>query len=188
MRARQRSRSRQRRAPQRRLREREDGGRYRHSSALVQCRARVGFRWIGNEARMKINSILAVATVALALCALTASASAGTLGGGWVATHTQALSLTGQLLGAAPADQQIEISAVLPLRNTDAISSTIESGQILTPDQVAAQFGPTSDSVNAVEAYLNANGFTNVSASSNGLLVTGNATVGQAEQAFDTTI
>jgi len=138
---------------------------------------------------MSRTPLVVVAAAALALCGLTAAASAGSTGAsGWVATHTQALSLTGQLLGAAPAGEQLEVSAVLPLRNTSGIDSTIESGQILTPDQVAAQFGPTSDSVQAVENYLEGNGFTNVSASSNGLLVTGDASVAQAEQAFNTTI
>jgi len=131
----------------------------------------------------------ALAAAAVLTCGLTGAALAGTTGtSGWVATHTQALKLTSQLLGAAPSDQQLEISAVLPLRNTDQIQSTIAAGNVLTPDQVAASFGPTSDTVQAVEAYLTSNGFTNVSASDNGLLVTGNATVAQAEQAFDTSI
>ncbi len=133
-----------------------------------------------------MNLRLALVIAALVSCGLTASASAGTAG--WVATHTQALNLTGTLVGAAPAGQQLEVSAALPLRNTDQIAPTIESGQILTPDQVAATFGPTSGQVQAVESYFTASGFTNVSASSNGLLVTGNATVAQAEQAFDTSI
>lgn len=133
--------------------------------------------------------IVALAAAALITCGLTASALAGTTGSGsWVATGTQALNLSGQLTGAAPAGAQLEISAVLPLRNTSQIASAIEAGTILTPDQVAATFGPTADSVQAVESYLDSNGFTNVSASSDGLLVTGDATVAQAEQAFDTTI
>jgi hypothetical protein len=104
------------------------------------------------------------------------------------ATHTQALNLTGTLLGSAPAGQQLVVSAALPLRNTSQIAPTIESGAILTPSQVAATFGPTASQVQAVEAYFAANGFTSVSADSSGLLVTGNATVAQAEQAFDTSI
>jgi subtilase family serine protease len=107
---------------------------------------------------------------------------------GWIVTHTQALNLSAPLVGAAPATQQLEISAALPLRNASQIPATIAAGQILTADQVQANFGPTADQVQAVESYFTANGFSNVSADSNGLLVTGNATVAQAEQAFNTSI
>jgi subtilase family serine protease len=106
----------------------------------------------------------------------------------WVATHTQALNLNGQLIGSAAPEQQLEISAVLPLRNASAINAAIESGEVLSRRKVAASFGPTTETVQAVEAYLDSSGFTDVSATSNRLLVTGYATVAQAEQAFDTSI
>jgi pseudomonalisin len=135
------------------------------------------------------KSRTALVTLVLVVCGLTAAVSASSAGTlGWVATHTQALPLTSTLLGPAPAGQQLVVSAALPLRNTDQIASTISSGAILTPDQVAAEFGPTSNQVQTVESYFTANGFTNVSSSSNGLLVTGTATVAQAEQAFNTGI
>lgn len=109
---------------------------------------------------------MALVTLVLVVCGLTVSASTGAAGtSGWVATHTQALSLTGTSLGSAPAGQQLVVSAVLPLRNNAQIAPTIASGAILTPDQVAAQFGPTADQVQAVGSYFTANGFTNVSAS-----------------------
>ena len=129
---------------------------------------------------------LAYILAALAVCGLAPAAGAST--GGWVATHTQALNLNGQLLGDAPATQQLEVSAVLPLRNTSKIAGMIEAGNILTPSQVAATFGPTPSTIQAVESYLTSSGFTNVSASGNGLLVTGYGTVAQAERAFNTAI
>lgn len=125
---------------------------------------------------------------ALVAVGLAVPASADATATGRVLTHTQALNLNGQLIGRAPAGQQLEISAVLPLRNANSIDPTIESGQILTPGQVAAEFGPTAATVQAVESYLSGNGFTDVSASSNGLLVTGYGTVAQAERAFGTSI
>jgi pseudomonalisin len=133
--------------------------------------------------------LVVFATAALVACGLAPAALAGTTGNvGWVATHTQALNLSGKLVGHAPADRQLEISAVLPLRNTAQLNKMIQAGDILTPDQVNATFGPTASTVQAVEAYLQSAGFTNVSASRNRLLVTGSATVAQAEQAFGTTI
>lgn len=125
---------------------------------------------------------------ALGVAAATASPAGAATGGAWVATHTKALDLNGQLLGAAPAGQQLEISVTLPLRNVSVINGLIESRTIMTPAQVRAEFGPTAASVDAVKSYLVSRGFTGVSASTNGLLVTGYATVAQAEQAFNTSI
>ena len=140
----------------------------------------------GLPLRPRAVSLLVLALAAAVL--LGASAPAGGAASGWAPTATQGLNLTGQLLGPAPANQQLEVSAVLPLRNASAVDSAIQSGTILTTDQFAATYGPTSDQVQTVASYLQTNGFTNVSASSNGLLVTGNATVAQAEQAFNTSI
>ena len=71
---------------------------------------------------MNVRRMLVLLTFALGVAALGASSSAhgATLGGTWVSTSTQALNLNGQLLGSAPADEQLEISAVLPLRNSSS--------------------------------------------------------------------
>lgn len=106
----------------------------------------------------------------------------------WVTTHTQGLDLTGRVLGRAPADERLSVSAALPLRDESAIASAIESGAVLTPSEVSARFGPTTNQVAAVESYFTSNGFTDVTASSNRLLVTGEATVAQADHAFSTVI
>jgi pseudomonalisin len=135
---------------------------------------------------------LTIAVTAAALLAAgsvqAASAAATTGATGWSTTHTQGLDLDGALLGATPATQQLEVSAVLPLRNASSINGAIEDGQILTPQQVSAEFGPTTSTVSAVEQYLSSKGFTNLSVSGNRLLITGQATAAQAEQAFDTSI
>src|ERR1700759_1078902 len=93
---------------------------------------------------MNVRRMLVLLMFALGAAALGASSSAqgAILGGTWMSTSTQALNLNGQLLGPAPAGEQLEISAVLPLRNSSSIASAIESGTILTPDQVAATYGP----------------------------------------------
>jgi pseudomonalisin len=106
----------------------------------------------------------------------------------WVATHTQALHLQGQLLGSAPAGEQLEISAVLPLRDAGAINGLIESREILSAAQVRARFSPNSATAEAVAHYLQAQGFQNVSVAGNRLLVTGYGSVAQAERAFHTSI
>jgi pseudomonalisin len=135
----------------------------------------------------RLPSKILAAVIASALTGALASAAAATPTG-WVPTHTQGLNLAGTLLGAAPSNQRLQVSVVLPLRNSSLINPTIESGATLTPAQVATKFGPTDASVNAVESYLTSQGFTNLSVSGNKLLVTGSGTVAQAERAFNTTV
>ncbi len=132
------------------------------------------------------TALVTGALVSLGLVASPAAGAAST--GGWVVTQTHALSLTGRLLGPARPDRRLVVSAALPLRNAGEVAPTIESGAILTPAQVAADFGPTAGQVKTVEGYFRSEGFTQVSAASNRLLVTGDATVAEAERAFSTRI
>jgi subtilase family serine protease len=106
----------------------------------------------------------------------------------WVSTHTQALHLDGTLLGRAPARQRLEISAVLPLRNQAQINRLIESRTVLSHSQVLARFSPRTSTTRTVSRYLKQHGFTDISISGNRLLVSGRATVAEAERAFDTKI
>jgi pseudomonalisin len=131
-------------------------------------------------------SIVTAATVAIAAGGLAPAAGAATHG--WAATHTQALHLTGAALGAAPASQRLTISATLPLRNRAAIDSLIAQRTILSAAQVRARFSPTAATAASVASYLRSQGFTRLSVAQNRLLVTGSATVAQAERAFDTQI
>ena len=124
------------------------------------------------------------ALVGLAALAPAAAAAPGS----WVDTGTHALSLRGQLLGRTPSTTRLEVSAVLPLRDRAEVNKLIESRQILSPAEVRARFSPTNATVRAVTNYLSAEGFRNLTVSGNRLLVTGDATVAQAERAFDTTI
>lgn len=106
----------------------------------------------------------------------------------WVSTHTQALHLDGTLLGRASASRRLEISAVLPLRKQAQINHLIETHTILSHAQVLARFSPRTATATAVSRYLKQDGFTHVSISGNRLLVSGRATVAEAERAFDTKI
>lgn len=106
----------------------------------------------------------------------------------WAATRTQALHLTGRLLGRAPANQTLQVSAALPLRNRAEINQLIESRTILSHAQVVSRFSPRASAARAVARYLRRSGFRGVSIAGNRLLVSGRATVAQAERAFHTTI
>jgi pseudomonalisin len=134
--------------------------------------------------RHLIKPALVAAGVAV-LGATPAPAAASTH---WVSTQTRALHLRGTRLGRAPGNRRLEISAVLPLRNRSQVNRLIEARAILSHSQVLARFSPSRSSAGAVAAYLRSRGFTQVSVAGNRLLVSGRATVTEAERAFDTTI
>ena len=130
---------------------------------------------------------------ALALAGVTAlagglSPAASASSHRWVSTHTQALHLSGTRLGRTSSSRRLEISAVLPLRNQSQINGLIEQRTILSHTQVVSRFSPKLSSARSVEAYLRREGFTHLSISGDRLLVTGQATVAQAERAFHTKI
>lgn len=119
--------------------------------------------------------------------------------GTWEATATQGVPIPtgattiGQLAGSTP----VTVTLGLALRNGTALDSFISAastpsspdyGDAYTPASFTDTFGPTASSVDAVTSYLQSQGFTDVTASSNNLLVTASGTAAQAEQAFDTTL
>ncbi len=117
----------------------------------------------------------------------------------WSATATQAVpaptgsTTIGQLPGATP----IGVAVGLALRNQATLRNFIadastpsspEFGAAYTPAGFTATYGPTGAAVDAVTSYLQSQGFSNVTVSSNHLLVSATGTVADAEQAFDTTL
>lgn len=121
---------------------------------------------------------------------------------GWADTATQGLGLSAfnipvQSLGALPAATPLHILVNLKLRNASQLKSTIAAvntpgsasyGRFLTPAQFAASYAPTAAQVQAVESYLSSQGFSNISAASNGLYVSATGTAAQVESAFNTPI
>ena len=97
----------------------------------------------------------------------------------------------------ADAQQQLNLSVGLQLRNQSDLASLLSDlnnprssryHQYLTPQEFAAQFGPTADQVQQVKDYLQQQGLTVTSVAPNGLLVDATASVAQAEAAFRVTI
>ncbi|HLW44924.1 MAG TPA: protease pro-enzyme activation domain-containing protein, partial [Acidimicrobiales bacterium] len=141
--------------------------------------------------------VTAAAGPMLAFClAAPSPAAAATT---WSATATQAVpSLNGAVaLGQLPGTTPVHIAVGLALRNRTTLDNFIadastpsssEFGAAYTPQGFDAAFGPTASSVDAVTGYLEGNGFSGVSASSNGLLVSASGTAAEAEQAFHTTL
>src|SRR5579884_3901362 len=116
----------------------------------------------------------------------------------WVPTHTQAFSLAHATnLGKLTSSTPLHISVALALRNQLQLQAYIRAvnsagssmyGQTLTPSQFKAQYGPTNAQVSSVESYLRSKGFSQVSATSNNIYVSGWATPALADAAFNTKI
>lgn len=139
------------------------------------------------------------AAAVLGACALgvlavpaTYAATAGTAGAtttSWVATATHAIPLNGvtdhgTLSGSTP----IHVGVALKLRNQPALQQDIAHHVTVTPAQFQAQFAPTAASVSAVKSYLTSAGFTGVTASGNGVLVSATGTAATATSAFHTVL
>ncbi|HET6966276.1 MAG TPA: S53 family peptidase [Acidimicrobiales bacterium] len=126
------------------------------------------------------------------------TAPTATSTGAWVATATKAYNTFGATrLGAAPAAQPLNLVIALKPRNQAAEDAALRAmytpgsatyHQFLTPAQWTAEYAPTAQTVSAVTTYLSEHGFTNVSVLSNNMVVTADATVAQATEAFHTAI
>lgn len=146
-----------------------------------------------------LAAVLAAAAGPVLAVGLIGPGDAGAATGAWAATATQAVptptgaATIGQLAGSTP----ISVTVGLALRNKTALDSFIagaaspsspDFGDSYSPASFTATFGPSTASVDAVTSYLQSQGFTGVTASSNNLLVTASGTAAQAEKAFDTTL
>jgi len=126
------------------------------------------------------------------------SASASVASTSWGSTATLATSIQGATLtGNAPASAPVRLAVTLKPQNAVAEQAALRAmyqpgsatfHQFLTPAQWEAAYAPTSAQVSAVTSYLSNNGFTGVSVQGDRLLISAAGTVGDAEQAFNTTI
>lgn len=108
----------------------------------------------------------------------------------WVGTSTRAMTLSkATLIGKTDSARKLTIRAVLKFRNETELNKRIaSSAKALTPSEFRTDFGPTKAQVSSVRSYLSKEGFKDISATSNGLLVSATGTVAQVEKAFDTSL
>jgi len=119
----------------------------------------------------------------------TRAASIATAPAGWSTTGTQATTFANaSKIGALAGSTPLTVRVGLQLRNVAQLQSAVANGQILSPAEFAATYGPTSDQVAAVTSYLQSKGFTNVTAEPNNLLVSADGTAADAEAAFNTSL
>ncbi len=100
-------------------------------------------------------------------------------------------------IGAASGQQQIDLSIGLQMRNQTELAGLLTAlynprspqyHRFLTPQQFAAEFGPSVTQQQQVVDYLRGAGITVDKVSSNGLLINARASVAQAESAFQVQI
>ena len=146
---------------------------------------------------LALGGTLSVLVTLGATAATSASASAADTTG-WAATSTLATSIPGAtLLGNEAASTPVQLAVTLQPQNAPAEQAALRAiytpgsptyQQFLTPAAWEAAYAPTTTQVAAVTSYLTQNGFTGISVQGDRLLITADGTVGEAEQAFNTTI
>jgi pseudomonalisin len=146
---------------------------------------------------LALGGTLSVLVTLGAAAAISASASPGD-SASWVATSTLATSIPGATLtGDAAASAPVQLAVTLQPQNGSAEQAALKAmytagsptyHRFLTPAQWEAAYAPSTAQVDAVTSYLSQNGFTGLSVQGDRLLITARGTVGDAEQAFNTTI
>ena len=108
---------------------------------------------------------------------------------GWASTGTGVLALANAVdAGQLDRSKTVEVTLALQLRNADGAKSAIAARQRISQGAFMSQYAPSSSQVGAAVAYLRDQGFTNVSASPNNLLVSGTASAATVEKAFNTSL
>ncbi|HEY4389407.1 MAG TPA: S53 family peptidase, partial [Ktedonobacteraceae bacterium] len=101
------------------------------------------------------------------------------------------------MLGSASAQQQLKLSIALQLRNQAQLTTLLHDmytpqsslyHHFLSPQQFAAQFGPTSAQIQQVVTYLRSQGLTVNTVASNGLFINASADAATVEAAFQVKI
>lgn len=116
-----------------------------------------------------------------------------------VALNGQSVPLvsSAHLLGATNGQQELQLSIGLRPRNSQEFDSLLNNlydprsslyHHFLTPQEFAAEFGPTPEEQQQVVNYLRSQGLSVTNVSSNGLLIDASATVTQAEATFQVQI
>ncbi len=108
---------------------------------------------------------------------------------GWSATATDAIVPANAAdLGALDRAKAVNVVLGLQMRDVDGAKAAIAAGQRISRSAFVAQYAPSAAQVSAAVSYLQAQGFTNVHATPNNMLVTGTASAAAVEKAFDTTL
>ncbi len=142
-------------------------------------------------------AVLAIALVSTSVLSITFIARANQNSPYVLTSQTVPLVSRARLLGAASAQQRLDLSIGLQLRNRQELQGLLSDmynprspryHQFLTPQQFVDEFGPTAAQQQQVIDYLHQQGLSIKHLSSNRLLIDASATVAQAEAAFQVSI
>ena len=108
---------------------------------------------------------------------------------GWANTGTGAISLANAAdLGVIDRAKTINVVLGLQMRNVDSVKAAIAAGQTMSRDAFVGQYAPAPEQVSAAVSYLQAQGFGNVQATPNNMLVTASGSAAAVEKAFNTSL
>lgn len=106
---------------------------------------------------------------------------------GFATTATQAVTLAGVTDGGPlAATRTLTVHVALQLHNVDQLKQSIAAGQITPRGQFMSTYAPTASDVSQVKGYLQSQGFTNVQAEANNILIDATGSVATVEKAFST--
>lgn len=114
-----------------------------------------------------------------------------------ISGQTAPLVSQAHLLSATDAQQQLNLSIALQMRNGAVLDGllaalydprSVQYHQYLTPSQFNQLFAPTADTVQQVVTFIQSQGLNVTSVASNNLLIDVSGTVAQVQQAFGTQI
>ena len=143
--------------------------------------------------RKLVISLVAVALIGLSILSISLVVQA---------RQNQRIVLSGQtvpllkhahLIGTASAQQKLDLSVGLQLRNQQELENLLsnmynprssEYHHFLSTQMFANEFGPTVQQQQQVKDYLTSQGFTVIRVSPNGVLIDASATVAEVEAAF----
>ena len=127
--------------------------------------------------------------VGLGLAAATLACAAAPAGTNVVA-HAATLNTGDTVTGPLSLAQSMRVSVSLQLRNEAQLQAFIADPNHpnLTPAQFTAQYGPSEADASAVATWLTQHGFSDVSVSSNRLLVSATAPAATVQSAFHTNL
>ena len=111
--------------------------------------------------------------------------------------HVPSITARLQPLGRLPATANLRLAIALPLRNRESLTTLLQQlydpaspqyHRYLTPDQFAAQFGPTEADYEALIDFAKSNGLTVTGTHPNRALLDVGGTVADIERAFHVTL
>ena len=108
---------------------------------------------------------------------------------GWANTATAAiLPASAADLGQLDRAKTVNVVLGLQMRDVDTVKAAIAAGQRMSRETFVSQYAPSAAQVGAAVSYLQAQGFSNVSAAPNNMLVTASASAATVEKAFNTAL